>query len=371
MIKSDAFKRNDLPYLDGLRGLAALFVVFSHFSIQGWANFGELSFEGAGKSGVYLFFLLSAYLLTRIMLSQGEASWQIPSLFTFFARRFLRIYPLFFVFLLVCLGTSLLNEHFAGRAQGIPYTMDFNKLADHLLLQQGQGVLWSIPVEFKFYLILPLVALALFLGMRWSPLMVLVSALAFCACVEIWLMLRESRAGGIYLRTYIQIFIIGSTFAALDLRFENSERGQSPVTRFWASAIFMLSTIGLTILIPPVFAKLSGLENPKKLIHGMYLVHALLWLGVLFGLKYGNSILRVPFQLTATRSVGMISFSLYLWHELVISALKSLDFSGPSTVAWIVPLSLSLLVSWLSFTYIEKPFLLIKLPRPSRARVKP
>lgn len=80
-----SFKRNDLPYLDGLRALAAMIVVASHFGEKGWAVIGGVSLRETGKSGVYLFFLLSAYLLTRNAFVQGKTFWTREGLSKFFS----------------------------------------------------------------------------------------------------------------------------------------------------------------------------------------------------------------------------------------------------------------------------------------------
>ena len=97
--------------LDGLRGIAVLFVVLSHSSIEGFFSWSPLDFKGIGKTGVYLFFILSAFLLDRqiiFKLRKGQADnlyW-----LNYVIRRFLRIYPLFAVALIVdWLVTTQLN----------------------------------------------------------------------------------------------------------------------------------------------------------------------------------------------------------------------------------------------------------------------
>jgi peptidoglycan/LPS O-acetylase OafA/YrhL len=88
--------------LDGLRGLAVLLVVFGHGNNHGLGPFGDHSLFIRGKLGVYLFFVLSAYLLDRQiikMFQQERAAWDYW--LYYISRRILRIFSLFFLALVV------------------------------------------------------------------------------------------------------------------------------------------------------------------------------------------------------------------------------------------------------------------------------
>lgn len=91
-----------LPALDGLRGLAVLIVLASHLANAGLPVFPGLSLSGTGKSGVYLFFVLSAYLLTRLLLARPVREWRsLHPWIDYGLRRVLRIWPLYLVVLFV------------------------------------------------------------------------------------------------------------------------------------------------------------------------------------------------------------------------------------------------------------------------------
>ncbi len=86
--------------LDGLRGLAVLIVIASHLSLLGFGLVPGLPVGGIGKSGVYLFFVLSAFLLTRLLLERTPARFADGRLWVGYAmRRVLRIWPLYLVVL--------------------------------------------------------------------------------------------------------------------------------------------------------------------------------------------------------------------------------------------------------------------------------
>ncbi|HEY1090435.1 MAG TPA: acyltransferase family protein, partial [Burkholderiaceae bacterium] len=97
--------RADTACLDGLRGFAALVVVASHASGMGLNLVPGLDLTGIGKYGVYLFFVLSAYLLsTQWLTKEQETRLGAKYLGRYLSRRFLRIYPLYILVLLVGLA---------------------------------------------------------------------------------------------------------------------------------------------------------------------------------------------------------------------------------------------------------------------------
>lgn len=140
--------------LDGLRGIAVLIVFLSHSSgfrqrLTPWT-----SFHGTGHLGVYLFFVLSGFLLTCSLLTAPRVSF--PG---FYFRRFFRVAPLFYLVVTAVLvvqlltgGLDLYNLHI--KAGWLGY-------AQHLLFYRGDSVFWTIAAEFQFYLILPFLILVL------------------------------------------------------------------------------------------------------------------------------------------------------------------------------------------------------------------
>ena len=103
-----------LDVLDGLRGVAVLLVVWSHLSLKGLHALPQLNLEGSGKYGVYLFFSLSAFLLTHQILIARREQRRSPRYWARYSvRRVLRIFPLYaFVLLVGVWGTA------AGSARG-------------------------------------------------------------------------------------------------------------------------------------------------------------------------------------------------------------------------------------------------------------
>ena len=102
-----------IPALDGLRGLAVLLVLLSHMSLHGINIIEPLDFSGIGKAGVYLFFSLSAFLLTwQAVQSGNEATRSSRYWLGYAVRRIVRIYTLNLVALIVSLALFTSGQKF-------------------------------------------------------------------------------------------------------------------------------------------------------------------------------------------------------------------------------------------------------------------
>lgn len=142
------------PQLDSLRAIAVMAVLYSHF----WAIDSEF-----GQLGVRLFFVLSGFLLTRILLRESAQAQRtaIPQqrvLFDFYVRRILRIWPAYYFALIaaVALGASAVQRTFAWDAVFATNILIFREQEWYPLMT---GHLWTLSVEEQFYFALPLVVL--------------------------------------------------------------------------------------------------------------------------------------------------------------------------------------------------------------------
>src|SRR3954447_15197358 len=122
-----------LAALDGLRGLAVLLVLLDHASDAELRIFPAADMNRAGKYGVYLFFVLSAFLLTHLSLRRPAAELlRARTWLNYAVRRFLRIFPLYAIVLVTLVVLHKLKVH---------------DVLTHLLLEDGKRQFWSIPVE--------------------------------------------------------------------------------------------------------------------------------------------------------------------------------------------------------------------------------
>lgn len=138
------------PALDGLRAIAAVLVVFFHYGGPDWLQ---------GWAGVQMFFVLSGFLITTLMLREERRTGEI-SLKEFYLRRAFRILPVYFVILLVTVVGSALYGTFVSNGIG-PALKYFLTFTNEFAGASPYGQSWSLGVEQKFYLVWPLVAIAL------------------------------------------------------------------------------------------------------------------------------------------------------------------------------------------------------------------
>lgn len=344
-------KLQHFPQLDGLRGVAIAIVVLGHMLVFG-VGFGLTKLGPLPPLGVTLFFVLSGFLITRILL---EARNKTKYYLSFYARRALRIWPLYFLVLAILF---LITNHrvdaltfdetrvrwpfFVFYIQNIVY-----KNAA-LLGPPALGITWSLAVEEQFYTTWPLIV-------RNLPNFTLK-----------WL-------------------LFGVIIVAPIARFLFPQFGFdpyiNPLCRFDAMAMGGLVAIWMTDRQPvrerivrtawSVTAVAVVVGGLSYLIGGSHFlsktVEAALWTSVLLGSMGSAFMIRVLSQ-SALRFIGKISYCAYLTHFIVASLVISI-WPGASLGIRIfrvaVVLSMTCLVGELSWRFLEEPILRLKRYFPS------
>lgn len=353
--------RKHYPALDGLRGVAILLVVFLH-------NFGFMNYFFFGWLGVDLFFVLSGFLITEILInSVGQPGY----LKKFYARRILRIFPLFYLALIVCL-LVLPNIKSLG-LQADYYTNNqfwlWTYLQNWLFIFKepyGDKVLlhtWSLAVEEQFYLLWPLLIL-LFRGPRKLLAVMLILLIATgVARYIVWSYRIEDLAySSLYTFTRIDGLCIGSMVALLQ-----------KINPFFLKR----NTVYIVLLTAAINFGFYFINNEKGFSLPYLAFAGYTTFAVLFGLLVyeavtGDSkIVQWILNIRLLKFFGKISYGLYVWHwpvyillfdntrnritdnHIVSSHLAEL-FSG------IFVTIIAVLVSLASYRYFEKPFLRLK-----------
>jgi peptidoglycan/LPS O-acetylase OafA/YrhL len=336
--------------LDGLRGLAALVVLVHHCLLVSpelveatqfggvrpfeswvwWITFTPLHLFWAGKEAVYVFFILSGFVLTIPFVGSGKPSWA-----TYFWKRLLRIYPPVWASLLLALVavwavprvttpefSSWTNLHYESP----------NVLHDALLLAGASSLnspLWSLQWELIFSLLLPVyVLVVLRLRRRW-----LVSLVG--------LFLLIGGAETLYLTeiAYLLVFGVGALMATRRDVLETwaHSLGKSGWAVLLVISMFLLSSRWLfpQLAVPICLAAMGGA--------------LLIFIFVAWTPAVGIG------DRPLMRWLGGRSFSLYLVHEpIVVSVAVALDSAAPGQVA-LLALPLSLLVTEVFFRLVERP----------------
>lgn len=342
--------------LDGIRGLAALMVMFFHYwQSGGWAGVHMMARLGkasiAGQTGVDLFFVLSGFLITRILISTRTST----HYFTYFyVRRALRILPLYYLFLvLFLLVKPLVGE---GVYHPIHETWWYWVYLQNVPLTfpgfhaWGPVHYWSLAVEEHFYLVWPLVV-------YWVPPRRLVAA--SCAFIAAAVACRAWFVFGLHLQVFyftlcrVDALALGTLLAALEAR-----QGLTLMRRGFAW-VLGLGAVGLVF----VWLHWSGsaapvLETVKYTMVGLVFA-SLIGLAVVYGEAGWTRLLLLNSPILF---MGRISYGLYVYHQMCFALVKHAPGMEAAS-AWVrfpCSFSLAVAVSWISFRLIELPVLKLK-----------
>ncbi|ACA18926.1 acyltransferase 3 [Methylobacterium sp. 4-46] len=365
-----------LPYLapiDGLRALAMAAVLASHLPCPdvppALAVPWHLANEAwVGTVAVDVFFVLSGFLITRILLRQILLTGRVD-LGRFYLNRALRIVPAYYVCLLV--ATLLVRHVSPYTVSALTYTLNYYQPLHPASFTMEHA--WSLAVEEQFYLVWPLLlALVPLAWVRWLTRAVLpgIAVLAAVALAES--LPAELSAELIYksLPTRMLSLSLGAWIA-----FREAEGRSASGLSCLATVAAGIATMGLGLLGRRLGYVPAGGWYWCPTLVGC----ALLSYGIVAHLAVGRPASWLSGLLAAAplRSLGRISYGTYLYHLVVIYALgvheAQLGGRVPAGLTVATALGLSLALGALSHRLVERPFLQLRdaawrLPSPRRLR---
>jgi peptidoglycan/LPS O-acetylase OafA/YrhL len=343
-----------IPELDGLRCVAIAGVVLFHLRVPGF---------GLGSLGVWLFFVLSGYLITSILLYEQSAGAGFGLYAArFYARRALRIFPLYYAYLAVNYVLQRMSGHDVdGYIFYLTYTQNFLLGATQFSDIPGNlGHTWSLATEEQFYLLWPF--LVYFLSRKWLTGV----CLALIVAAPLFRGWAYATLGNPYL---IYAFPLGSAdtlaFGCLcALHWDRISKVSDYAMGGGLVASFALF-FGLVASIGPwaIWDPENWTQHPAQML---YISAA----GLLFATIVASAerfswrgLLRHP----AVVHIGKISYGIYIWHELAMElgnrlvAVLDPGAIGRDGVRIAVSAAVTYLVSIISYKYLETPFLRMKV----------
>lgn len=375
------------PGLNGLRFFAAFAVVVTHIELvkhfQGYPTFWvensvqefslkyflqRIVFE-AGALGVYFFFVLSGFLITYLLLTE-KAKTGTVAIKKFYWRRVLRIWPLYY--LIVILGFFVipyittgglnftnkeLNEHYGLNL--FLYLIIFPNVAHAMfnpvpLISQT----WSIGVEEQFYIIWPVLA-----KKAKNIFKMLLVVFSIMIGIKVFILLLFKLGYGSNTLLILKKFFAMSKIECMTIGgmgayflFHYQEKFKSVI---YHKAVLPLSLIGIPVLL---------LFTPNQLQDGVHLVYSVLFLFIIANVS-GNPNSFLKLENKVFNFLGKISYSIYMYHFMLIPFVfylfKKIGIEPsnqliPQLIMYVSITGLSVLVSWLSFTYFEGWFLKLK-----------
>jgi peptidoglycan/LPS O-acetylase OafA/YrhL len=329
------------PEIDGLRALAVVPVILFH------AGFSAFS---GGYVGVDVFFVISGYLITSLLLTEHHEG--TFSLIRFYERRARRILPALFSMMAVCLPVAwllLLPDDMKDFCESLAAVAVF---ASNVVFSRQNGYFdtaselkpllhtWSLGVEEQYYVLFPLLLIVLKrLGRGWiGPALAVVGAASFSAAV-----VRVQEPSAIYLLTTRGWeLIIGALLAAdtgsrlLTLRRELKQAA---------------SAIGVALVLYAVFSFDQHTPFP-----GAYALIPTLGTALILVSATRDTAVGLALATAPAVGLGLISYSAYLWHQPIFAFGRHAVPQGMDTPALIGLVLLSFAVAYLSWRFIEQPF---------------
>lgn len=320
-----------------------------------------------GRLGVEMFFVLSGFLITSILLKEKELTNTI-SLRKFWIRRIFRIFPLYFaVLFLILLLSTLTGEVRAGAIpEFLKYYFTFMGNFDRIVNDVstvnsfiGSGVLWSIGVEEQFYLIFPVLVWA-FRAHKQSLVRV------FMLCYSITLVSKVLLIHAFPLDDALQFrnlqfnplsafdgIIVGCLLATIAYYYK--KHLQLWIDRFNYATIILVVLAFLLVLYAEYF--FENIYFSQFIAKQLYIISFVIIITFTCfhhsaSTKSSNTILNT------LNYLGKISFGLYLFHVIIIHYLKSSIQS--ELLLFGVSLICSIAISWISYNYFEYPLLRFK-----------
>ncbi|WP_296764701.1 acyltransferase family protein [Sediminimonas sp.] len=327
------------PEIDGLRAVAVVPVILFH------AGFGAMS---GGFVGVDVFFVISGYLITTILL--GEQAAGRFSILRFYERRARRILPALFAVLLVCLPfawawmiPSALVQFCYSLAATVLFVSNLYFLDSAGYFATGTEFApllhtWSLAVEEQYYLMFPPLLMALaWLSRRWLLVCLGAFALASLGVAE-WGWRAYPAENFFFTLSRLWELLAGSICAVA--MFGRTPRGNGA-----------LGALGLALIVGSALVYDAGTPFPSLYtlapVGGTVLIIA-------YGVR-GTAVARL-LSLRAFTAIGVISYSAYLWHQPLFAFARVRSLHEPSVWLMMALALATFPLAWLSWRYVEQPF---------------
>jgi peptidoglycan/LPS O-acetylase OafA/YrhL len=314
-----------IPSLDGLRAISITLVLLSHWLT--WSRISPQLMESYGKLGVHVFFVLSGYLITNLLLRE-QARTSTVSLRDFYVRRAFRIFPAAFVFLAVAVAIFWPQMRWYHVAAAFFYVANMDSSRPWIF-----GHLWSLSIEEQFYLLWPLAM------KKWYRYRTALLLSVFLGVPVFRTALYAFKAQNGFLHGSLPVhadqLAIGCLLAVLAPRL--------PKIRGYLA----LAMVFAAITIPAFPASSSA-----RTLFMLFVLRPLLHVSIAGCVLHVMQVPYRPLNWAPVAWLGKISYSVYLWQELFLrdSGLH-LGYAGvPATLA----------CACLSYYLVEQPLLRLR-----------
>jgi peptidoglycan/LPS O-acetylase OafA/YrhL len=351
-----------IPQIDGLRAIAILLVLSFHYINNQLVNETTKIAKffcfatSFGWAGVDLFFVLSGFLIGSILLLNKQKDKYFAA---FYIRRFVRIIPTYYLLIILFLivgSISIFESNYFIAGNNVIPTWSYFFMMQNLYMgvlnnmgNDAMSVTWSIGIEEQFYLIIPFIIY--YVKNNWLPFL-LVILIVFANIFRFYY-----TAPGVWIPAYVlpicrmDAISFGILIAWINIQFELNEF----VSKYFKYLIFtMFFTISICAYLYIKYQDIGIIRNSLfALFFACALIIALSKPSSIYGKFLANRVLNW---------IGKISYSLYLFHYLILGIFKViaenyLVDTKPIFIIYTTTMALifTFLFSWIVYNYIEKP----------------
>lgn len=335
--------------VDGLRAIAVIAVIFYHAE---FLILGKNWVEG-GFIGVDIFFVISGYLISRIIFFELIETNSFHYVF-FYERRIRRILPVLLVVILLSIPFAwdiMLASAFEEFSKSIIAALIFisNFFFYFSTTEYGAETslkipflhTWSLGIEEQFYIIFPIFAALIYKYVRKHTLPIIIFLLLISLQLSEFFYLRDPAFSFYMPITRVWELLVGTALAYHELKY--GRLGRSAISQ-------VAPVVGLYLIVYSIFYFDGNSRHP-----GLLTTIPVIGAALIIGFSSKNDLIGKFLSLKIFSGLGLISYSLYLWHFPIFAFYRSTDNSPENTekLGWVL---LTLILSILSYFIVEKPF---------------
>ena len=349
---------NRIKSIDGLRAISIIMVLIAHAghtAIEGFENLYFLS--TLGNLGVLFFFVISGYLITKLLLIEQEKKGKI-SVRKFYARRVIRIFPIFYVYIftLIAIKTLGFPDLYSNQATllfAAFYLWNYKHYMQTpaTIEQNGNwffGHLWSLSMEEQFYIFWPLLFRFNNTKTLKNIIIVFIVSMPFLRILTYFFDIQSRGQITMMLHTAGDTILTGCLGALI----ENNLKFKDFLNRFYSKTVLIILCFVFLLIIHPYLD--NRFKGSYSITIGLSLRNIVILL-ILFWSVQKETVFSRFLNHKWMVQIGVISYSIYIWQQLFLS---DLSFGGQFKF----PLNLIVLiaVAFLSYYGLEKPIMNLK-----------
>jgi len=338
------------PEIDGLRAIAVVAVILYHAKIT---IFNSQPFKG-GFIGVDIFFVISGYLITSIIFKELIITKNF-SFKNFYERRMRRILPALLTVMVVSIPFAwlfLLPTSFVDFSKSVLYSLGFNSnfyfwysgghYGDENSLLKPFLHTWSLSVEEQYYILFPITFLIIFKYFRKYLLKIIVVGFVISLLVAEWGSKNYSSFNFYILPSRGWELLVGSFLAYCEILFGRNNNDK----RF----NLLLTTLGLLLIFISIFFFKEGMQHPS-----IFTLLPVIGVSLIIWFSHKKDLITKLLSIKFLVGVGLISYSLYLWHYPIFAFVRISDLTDGNLIEYIFIVAILILLSLASYFFIERP----------------